>query len=62
MSNDQNDQSTQTDARDAQQRPSSTSPPEGKTHEATKPPGQGDLDREAEAKSREGLERAGGGH
>jgi hypothetical protein len=50
------------DTQDAGRRPSSTSPLEGKTHEATKPPGQGDLDREAEEKSREGLERAGGGH
>ena len=43
-------------------RPSSTSPPGGRTHEATTPPGQGDLDRDAVDKSREGLERAGGGH
>lgn len=50
------------DSQDAGHRPSSTSPPEGKTHEATKPPGQGDLDREAVEKSREGLDRAGGGH
>jgi hypothetical protein len=62
MSNNENDTSTTTDSQDAQRRPSSTSPPEGKTHEATKPPGQGDLDREAEEKSREGLDRAGGGH
>ncbi|HYJ00478.1 MAG TPA: hypothetical protein VEX36_12485 [Thermoleophilaceae bacterium] len=50
------------DTQDVGQRPSSTSPLEGKTHEATKPPGQGDLDRDAEEKSREGLDRAGGGH
>jgi hypothetical protein len=50
------------DTHESDRRPSSTSPVEGKTHEATKPPGQGDLDREAEEKSREGLERAGGGH
>ena len=43
-------------------RSSITSPPGGKTHEATTPPGQGDLDQEAADKSREGLERAGGGH
>ncbi len=43
-------------------RPSITSPPGGKTHEATTPPGQGDLDEEAADKSREGLDRAGGGH
>jgi hypothetical protein len=29
---------------------------------ATAPPGQGDLDRVAADKSREGLEQAGGGH
>ena len=45
-----------------QERPSSTSPLGGKTHEATKPPGQGNLDKDAAAKSREGLEQAGGGH
>lgn len=45
-----------------EQRPSVTSPPGGKTHEATTPPGQGDLDEEAAEKSREGLDRAGGGH
>ena len=39
-----------------------TSPPGGKTHEATTPPGQGDLDEEAAEKSRENLEQAGGGH
>lgn len=46
----------------ARRRPSSTSPPGGKTHEATKPPGRGDLDREAVEKSREGLDRAAGAH
>jgi len=44
-----------------EERPSITSPPGGKTHEATTPPGQGDLDEEAAGKSREGLERAAGG-
>ena len=44
-----------------EERPSITSPPGGKTHEATTPPGQGDLDEEAADKSREGLERATGG-
>lgn len=58
MTENEKDQNRQ----DAERRPSSTSPLEGKTHEATKPPGQGDLDREAEEKSREGLERASGGH
>jgi|GEM_PF-3948643 len=46
----------------APDRPSTTSPLGGKTHEATKPPGQGDVDQEAVDKSREGLEKAGGGH
>jgi len=41
---------------------SSTSPPDGKTHEATTPPGQGDRDEEAVEKSEDGLEQAGGGH
>lgn len=50
----------QNDPTDA--KPSITSPPGGKTHEATTPPGQGDLDEEAADKSREGLEQAGGGH
>lgn len=45
-----------------QERPSSTSPLGGKTHEATKPPGQGNLDKDAADKSREALEQAGGGH
>ena len=45
----------------AEERPSLTSPPGGKTHEATTPPGQGDLDEEAADRSREGLERAAGG-
>ena len=46
----------------ADERASTTSPPGGKTHEATTPPGQGDLDEDAAGKSREGLDRAGGGH
>lgn len=44
------------------ERPSITSPPGGKTHEATTPPGQGEVDEEAVDKSLEGLDRAGGGH
>ena len=48
------------ETKDAAQRPSSTSPPGGRTHEATSPPGQGDLDEDAAAKSRAGLERATG--
>jgi hypothetical protein len=47
---------------DPDARPSSTSPLGGKTHEATKPPGQGDVDEDAVRKSRDGLEQAGGGH
>ena len=54
---------TENEERDqpAADRPSTTSPPGGRTHEATTPPGQGDLDEDAAAKSRDGLERAGGG-
>jgi hypothetical protein len=43
-------------------RPSSTSPPDGRTDKATKPPGQGDLDKEAVEKGWEALDRAAGGH
>jgi len=43
-------------------KPDITRPPGGKTHEATTPPGQGDLDQDAAEKSKEGLDRAGGGH
>jgi hypothetical protein len=53
---------THTDKDAESERPSITSPPGGKTHEATTPPGQGDLDEDAAEKSRENLERAGGGH
>lgn len=38
----------------------STSPPGGKTYEATKPPKPGDLDESALEKSREGLDLAAG--
>lgn len=47
---------------DGEQRPSTTSPPGGKTWEATRPPGQGEVDEEATAKGWEALDRAGGGH
>jgi hypothetical protein len=47
---------------DDRSRPSSTSPLGGRIHEATKPPGQGDVDRDAVKKGWEGLDRAGGGH
>ncbi len=53
-------QQTEDNAED--ERPSITSPPGGKTHEATTPPGQGDVDEEAVDKSLEGLDRAAGGH
>jgi hypothetical protein len=43
-------------------RPSSTSPVDGRTDKATKPPGQGDLDKEAVDKGWEALDRAAGGH
>lgn len=43
-------------------RPSSTSPLDGRTDKATKPPGQGDLDKEAVEKGWDALDRAGGGH
>ena len=39
-----------------------TSPPGEETHEATTPPGQGDVDEEALKESEEGLDQAGGGH
>ncbi len=41
---------------------SSTSPPGGKTHEATTPPGQGERDEDAIQKSEDKLDQAGGGH
>jgi hypothetical protein len=48
--------------RDAEHPRSTTSPPGGKTWEATKPPGQGELDREATEKGWQALDRAAGGH
>ena len=39
-----------------------TGPRDGKTHEATTPPGQGERDEEAIRKGEENLDRAGGGH
>ena len=38
-----------------------TSPPEGKTHEATTPPGNPDADERAVEEAKEHLEQAGGG-
>ncbi len=40
----------------------STSPPGGKTHEATTPPGNPEPDQAAVEKGQEGLVQAGGGH
>jgi hypothetical protein len=45
-----------------ERRPSSTSPIDGRTDKATKPPGQGNLDREAVKKAQEALDLAAGGH
>lgn len=42
--------------------PGSTSPPGGKTHEATTPPGQGDRDEDASDAAEDKLDQAGGGH
>ena len=36
--------------------------PDEPTHEATTPPGNGDLDEDAVESAEEGLEQAGGGH
>lgn len=41
---------------------SSTSPPDGRIDKATKPPCQGEVDREAVAKGWEALDRAAGAH
>ncbi len=46
----------------AEDRGSTTSPPGGKTHEATTPPGQGDRDEDAVRKGEDRLEQAAGGH
>ncbi|GAC1489526.1 MAG: hypothetical protein NVS1B9_10460 [Solirubrobacteraceae bacterium] len=39
-----------------------TSPPDGKTHEATTPPGSGDTDQQAVRIAQENIEKAGAGH
>lgn len=39
-----------------------TRPPEGKTHEASTPPGKGDVDEEAVQRGEERLDQAAGGH
>lgn len=43
-----------------QERPDTTPPDE--THEATTPPGSGDLDEEAQEQAEDDLDQAGGGH
>lgn len=57
-----NDDQTQKSGDSADEPRSSTSPPGGKTHEATTPPGQGDLDERASKEAADKLEQAGGGH
>jgi len=50
------------DTEAGEQERSSTSPPGGKTHEATTPPGQGERDEDAIKASEDKLDQAGGGH
>jgi hypothetical protein len=52
----------QQDKHSQPKRPSSTSPIDGRTDKATKPPGQGQVDREAVEKGWQALDRAAGGH
>jgi len=59
--NEQQDQQAKQQA-EQHHRPSSTSPLDGRTDKATRPPGQGELDREAVEKGWEALDRAAGGH
>ena len=56
------DEQQHDNARTEHDRRSSTSPPGGKTHEATTPPGQGDRDDDATRTSEDKLDQAGGGH
>lgn len=56
------DDKTKEGAASAEEIPSTTSPPGGKTHEATTPPGQGDLDERASQEAADKLDQAGGGH
>jgi hypothetical protein len=53
-----------TDDREEQEQdtPGATSPPDGQTHEATTPPGQGDRDDDATTEAEDKLDQAGGGH
>jgi len=55
------EQERETDAPEEEAR-STTSPPGGKTHEATTPPGQGDLDERAAQEAEDKLDKAAGGH
>jgi hypothetical protein len=50
------------DKKAAPRRRSSTSPLDGRTDKATKPPGQGDIDRKAVEKGWAALDLAAGGH
>jgi hypothetical protein len=50
------------DAPDTQDERGSATSPDDPTHEATTPPGQGDVDEGAVEKAEEGLDQAGGGH
>ena len=59
---DTNEHNEQDREREGGQRPSSTSPLDGRTDKATKPPGQGELDKEAVEKGWQALDRAAGGH
>ena len=56
------DQQQSKDTVEGEEARSSTSPPGGKTHEATTPPGQGERDEDAIRTSEEKLDQAGGGH
>lgn len=56
------DEQQSNDPEAGEEAPSSTSPPGGKTHEATTPPGQGDRDDDAVRESEDKLDQAGGGH
>jgi hypothetical protein len=51
-----------TDESDSEKKADLTSPPGGKTHEATTPPGSGERDEDSIKKGEDGLEQAGGGH
>jgi hypothetical protein len=50
------------ESNETEQERSSTSPPEGDTGEATKPPANPDVDQDAVDRGQEKLDQAGGGH